>query len=106
MADISVIELNERITKGEKVFLLDVREYFEYDLVNLDGELIPLGELQDRLYELDAYKDKEVVVYCRTGSRSGDAVKFLKENGFKNPRNLIGGIHEWARKIDPSFPLY
>lgn len=106
MADISVQELNERRQNGEEIFVLDVREFFEYDLINLEGELIPLGELQNRLVEIEQYKDKEVVVYCRTGSRSADAVRLLKEHGFQNARNLIGGIHEWARKIDPSFPLY
>ncbi len=106
MPDITVEELNERQSNGEEIFLLDVREIFEYDIANLEGELIPLGELRDRLYEIDEYKDKEIVVHCRTGARSADAVAFLKSEGFKNPRNLIGGIHEWARKVDPSIPQY
>jgi rhodanese-related sulfurtransferase len=106
MPDITVEELHERQSKGEDIFLLDVREVFEYDIAHIDGELIPLGELKNRLFEIEEYKDKEVVVYCRTGARSADAVNFLKSEGFKSPRNLIGGIHEWARKIDSSIPLY
>jgi rhodanese-related sulfurtransferase len=106
MADITVEELNQRRTNGENVFLLDVREHFEYDLINLEGELIPLGELQNRLYELESRKNDEIVVYCRTGSRSATAVQLLISNGFTNVRNLTGGIHEWGKKIDPSFPLY
>ncbi len=104
--DITVEELHERIGKGDEIFLVDVREPFEYDIVNLDGLLIPLGELEDRLSELDTHKEKEVIVHCRTGARSGEAVEILKRNGFKNPRNLAGGINDWAKKIDPSFPLY
>lgn len=106
MADISVEELYSRRQNGEEIFILDVREHFEYDLVNIGGELIPLGELENRLYEIEAYKDKEVIVYCRTGSRSAYAVQVLAEHGFQNPRNLTGGIHEWSRKIDPSVPMY
>ncbi len=103
---ISVEELSKRINNGEEVFLVDVREPFEYDIVNLDGMLIPLGELEDRLDELNGHKEKEIVVHCRTGARSGEAVEILKRHGFTKPRNLVGGINDWAKKIDPSFPVY
>ncbi len=104
--DITVEELNRRLKDGEELFILDVREEFEYDLVNLEGTLIPLGQLRDRLDELESHKNDEFVVHCRSGARSADAVALLKSNGFANPRNLKGGIIDWAKKIDPSFPIY
>lgn len=106
MVDITVEELNERREKGDDIFLLDVREFFEHDISNIEGEVIPFGELHFRLDEIGEYRDKEIVVYCRTGSRSAEAVVLLHENGFKKARNLTGGINEWARKIDPSLPVY
>lgn len=104
-AEISVEELSEKMKSGNSPVLLDVREYFEFDLANLDGILIPLGELEMRLYEIEQHKENELVVHCRTGSRSAEAVEMLRKNGFKNVRNLTGGLNEWARKIDPSVPV-
>jgi len=91
---------------SEDFLLLDVRQQDEYDFVNLDGTLIPLGQLQQRLGEIDAYKDKEVVVMCRTGSRSGQAARILAREGFQNVFNLSGGINGWSRDVDPSLPTY
>jgi adenylyltransferase/sulfurtransferase len=102
--EISVEELKTRLDRGERPFLLDVREPREYALCNLGGVLIPQGELPGRLDELDP--SKEVVVYCRTGRRSAAAVELLKKSGFKHPRNLAGGIVAWADRIDPSMPKY
>jgi adenylyltransferase/sulfurtransferase len=102
--EISVEELNQRTKAGEKIALLDVRQQFEYDIANLNGVLIPLGELQSRLKELDP--SKEIVVYCHTGSRSGRAVAFLRQQGFSGARNLVGGIDAWSRKIDKNVPRY
>ena len=90
--DITVKELKERLDKGEKINLIDVREPHEYAEDNLGGELIPLGELQYRLDELDGLQDEEVVVQCRSGARSAMAQQILEENGFNNVRNLTGGI--------------
>ncbi len=104
--DITVEELNERIQNGEEIVLLDVREQFEHDMVNIEGILIPLGELPDRVGELEAYKDQEIIVYCRSGARSAEGVRILKNAGFSNPRNMKGGINTWAGKIDPSMPMY
>lgn len=84
--------------------LLDVREQFEYQISNLNGTLIPLQQLKDRLDELD--KDKEIIVMCRSGSRSMDACHTLQENGFKNVVNLKGGVNAWAKEIDSSMPVY
>jgi molybdopterin/thiamine biosynthesis adenylyltransferase/rhodanese-related sulfurtransferase len=102
---ITVEELKARWDRGDRPFLLDVREVVEHELVRLDGDvLIPLGELVARQQELDP--DREIVVYCHHGNRSGRATAYLRHNGFPHARNLRGGIEEWALKIDPSLPRY
>lgn len=105
--EITVGELKERIDRGERPFILDVRQQMEYDIANLDGELIPLDELPDRLEEIEAHEhDDLVVVHCRTGARSAKAVEFLHQHGFENAVNLKGGVHAWSDEIDPSMPKY
>jgi sulfur-carrier protein adenylyltransferase/sulfurtransferase len=104
--EITVHELSERLNAGEKLFILDVREQHEYDLVNIDGKLIPLGQLEGRLDEIAAHKDEEVIVHCRSGARSAEACKIMMANGFKNPKNVVGGINKWSADIDPSMPIY
>jgi adenylyltransferase/sulfurtransferase len=102
---ITVDELKARWDRGDRPFLLDVREVVEHQLVRLDGDvLIPLGELVTRQQELDP--DREIVVYCHHGNRSGRATAYLRHNGFPHARNLRGGIEEWAVRIDPSLPRY
>jgi adenylyltransferase/sulfurtransferase len=102
---ITVDELKARWDRGDRPFLLDVREVVEHQLVRLDGDvLIPLGELIARQQELDP--DREIVVYCHHGNRSGRATAYLRHNGFPRARNLRGGIEEWAVRIDPSLPRY
>jgi sulfur-carrier protein adenylyltransferase/sulfurtransferase len=102
---ITVGELKARMDRGDRPFLLDVREPFEHELVRLDGDLlIPLGDLEARQHELDP--GREIVVYCHHGNRSGKATAFLRRQGFQNARNLSGGIEEWAVRIDPSLPRY
>ena len=102
--DVSVSELKARMDKGEKLFLLDVREPFEYDIAHLDATLIPLNTLPSRMSQLD--RDREIVVYCHTGRRSASAAEYLRSNGFKRAKNLTGGIDEWARKVDTSMNRY
>lgn len=92
MEDITVSELKERIEKGEKFVFVDVREEWEYEEDNLGAENIPLGELPDRLNELDAHKNDEIIVHCRSGARSGNAKKFMEGKGFTKVRNVLGGI--------------
>lgn len=106
MNEIDVETYNERLKAGNAPFLLDVREAQEHDFVNISGKLIPLGEIQTRASELDAYKSEEVVVYCRSGARSATACRILEAAGFENVWNLKGGIMEWSRKIDPTKPMY
>lgn len=90
--DITVQELKERLDKGEKLNLFDVRETYEYEADNIGATLIPLGELPYRIDELDGLQDEEVIVHCRSGARSGQAQRYLEENGFNNVRNVIGGM--------------
>ncbi|MBD2751527.1 rhodanese-like domain-containing protein [Spirosoma validum] len=90
--DITVQELKERLDKGEKINLIDVREPNEYEADNIGATLIPLGELQYRLDELDGLQDEEVIVHCRSGARSARAQQLLEESGFNNVRNVIGGM--------------
>jgi rhodanese-related sulfurtransferase len=90
--NISVQELKDRMDDGEELNLIDVREEHEYEDDNLGALLIPLGELPDRLDEIEDWKDQEVLVHCRSGARSEKAQKFLQSEGFTNVRNVIGGI--------------
>ncbi|MGD8427970.1 MAG: rhodanese-like domain-containing protein [Balneolaceae bacterium] len=111
MQEISVQEFEQKLneSKNSEVFLLDVREPFEQYQSKIDYEyskLIPVGELSSRLDELEAHKEKEIVCLCRSGSRSAQACLILEREGFKNVKNLKGGINEWAREIDTSLPVY
>ena len=101
---ITVKELKHKIDNNEDIFILDVREPHEYEISNLNGYLIPLNDLPERINELDS--SKEMVVHCKMGGRSAQAVEFLKRSGFKKARNLVGGINAWAEKIDRSMPVY
>ena len=91
---------------GETPFILDVREEKEYAIAHINGHLIPLGAIVERMDELESYKDQAVVVHCRSGGRSAQAVSFLIAAGFKNVKNLRGGTLAWSKEIDPSVPEY
>ncbi|MFC3881722.1 rhodanese-like domain-containing protein [Algoriphagus namhaensis] len=92
MEDINVQDLKSRLDAGDKFVFLDVREEWEYEEDNLGAKNIPLGDLPDRLEELEDYKDSEIIVHCRSGARSGNAKKFLETKGFNQVRNVLGGI--------------
>jgi molybdopterin/thiamine biosynthesis adenylyltransferase/rhodanese-related sulfurtransferase len=102
--DIQVEELKRLLDKGEDIFVLDVREPHEYQICNIGGHLIPLGDLPKRVSELDS--SKEIVAHCRSGARSAKAVAFLRQAGFKKVHNLAGGILAWADRVDPKMPKY
>src|SRR5246127_3649614 len=102
--EITATELKARQDRGDKLFILDVREPHEYQICNLQGKLIPLGELPRRVNELDS--SREMVVHCRSGKRSADAIHFLQKAGFKKLWNLKGGVLAWADEVDPSMPKY
>ncbi len=98
-------ELKERLDKGERLVLLDVREEWEHSLARIDGSvLIPLGTLPQSLDKLD--KDAEIIAYCHHGMRSADATQFLLQQGFPKVKNLTGGIDAWSVQVDPSVPRY
>ncbi|HLF19880.1 MAG TPA: MBL fold metallo-hydrolase [Bacteroidota bacterium] len=102
--EISVEELKEKLHRGEKLLLLDVREPVEFQIANLGGQLIPLRQLPQRMKELNP--NQEIIVHCHTGNRSARAVEFLHQNGFNNVKNLVGGIDAWSRRVDPKVPRY
>lgn len=95
---ITIIELKERIAKGEKLNLVDVREPKEHDEFNIGGDLIPLGKIQLMEVEgLEGLKNQEVICYCRSGNRSGQACQILDMLGFTNTKNLQGGVLAWQQ---------
>src|SRR5215467_3796167 len=102
--EIQVEELKRRLDAGEDIFVLDVREPHEYRICNINGYLIPLGDLPKRVHELDS--SREIVAHCRSGARSAKAVDFLRQAGFKKVHNLAGGILAWADRVDPRMPKY
>ena len=104
--EIDVQELNRRLDADEDLVLLDVRQPVEHQTGNLGGILIPLQQLPYRLEELDAYRDRPLLVYCRTGNRSGKAVAFLQHQGFSGAMNLQGGVVDWRDEIDPAFQVH
>jgi len=105
MKEITVQELKELRDSGTDFQLIDVREPHEYDICNLDGELIPQGDIPRSVDRID--RVKKVILQCRSGARSGNMVQWLEKNhGFTNLYNLKGGILAWAKEIDPEMPTY
>ena len=100
MQNISVEELKSRLDQGEKINIIDVREPHENAEFNIGGTLIPLGKIQTmQVEELDDLKEQEIVLYCRSGNRSGQACLILDTLGFKNTKNLTGGMLAWQEKV-------
>jgi len=92
MSEITVTELKDRLSKGEELKIIDVREPYEYEEFNIGALNIPLGDLQSKIDDLDEWMNEEVIVHCKSGARSAAAKAFLDQNGFKNVRNLVGGM--------------
>jgi rhodanese-related sulfurtransferase len=100
MQTITADEVKARLDKGEKLNLIDVREPHEHAEFNIGGVLYPLGKIQNmQVDELEKYKEEEVIVYCRSGNRSGQAALILDTLGFKNTKNLAGGMLKWQEKF-------
>lgn len=100
MQNITVEELKARMDAGEKINLIDCRESHEYAEFNIGGQLIPLGRFQTfQLDELEDMKEEEVIIHCRSGVRSGQACMLLETMGFKNTKNVTGGILAWQEKF-------
>ena len=97
-------ELKQRLDAGENLFLLDVREEHEFEISNIGGHLIPLAELPKRFNELDA--SREIIALCKMGPRGAKAVQLLNQAGFPKVRNLTGGIHAWADRVDKTVRKY
>jgi len=105
MKEISVQELKSKIDSGEDFQLIDVREDNEREFTNIGGDHIAMGTIVNNIDKIS--KDKEVVIYCRSGSRSGQVVTFLEMNhGYDNLLNLGGGILAWADQIDDTIKKY
>ncbi|MEN7546792.1 rhodanese-like domain-containing protein [Rapidithrix thailandica] len=105
MKEITVQELKQMMDNQEDFQLIDVREQKEFNFANLGGELIPLGEVLQNADKVS--KDKKVVVHCRSGKRSENAILQLEQaHGFDNLYNLVGGILAWSDEIDPTLPKY
>ena len=103
--DITVKELKERMDRGEAPTLIDVREPSESAICRIEGAvLIPMAQLPQQLASFD--KNQEIVVHCKSGGRSGQAVQYMTRQGFANARNLTGGILAWIDQVDPSQPKY
>lgn len=100
MQTITAEELKARLDAGEKLNIVDVREPHEHAEFNIGGLLYPLGKVQTmQVDELEAFKDEELIVYCRSGNRSGQACLILDTLGFTNTKNLVGGMLNWQDKI-------
>lgn len=105
IAEIEGWELNDRLQRGERLVVLDVREPEEVAIASFPGAIhVPMGDIPSRLAELDP--EAEWVVVCHHGMRSANVAMYLIRNGFGKVANLIGGIDEWALKVDPSVPRY
>lgn len=104
MKEVTVQELKEMMDRNDEFQLIDVREPFEYEVSNLNGLNIPLGGI---VIESDKVsKDKPVIIQCRSGKRSAQAVMLLEQQGFDNLANLKGGIVAWKEEIDPEMDVY
>lgn len=105
MKEVTVQELKAMQDKKEDFQLVDIREEYEFDICNLGGQLIPMGDISDNIDKIS--KDKKVVVHCRSGKRSASVIQMLEQQfGFTNLYNLKGGIMAWAEEIDTEMAKY
>jgi adenylyltransferase/sulfurtransferase len=101
---LSAKELKKRMDAGENLFILDVREPFEYKIANIGGKLIPQNDVAQRIGEID--RNQEIIVHCKAGGRSQRIAEFLKHSGYPKVVNLAGGILAWSDEVDPAVPKY
>jgi len=99
MKEISVQELKERLEKGEKLNVIDVREEWEYEEFNIGARNIPLSIFMSKMEELQNLKDEELIMHCKSGVRSANATHFLQQRGFTNVKNLSGGMEAWKKNF-------
>ena len=98
--DITCEEIKQRLDKGTTFHFIDVREEWEHDEQNIGAKCYPLGELPQKISELSALKNEEVIVHCKTGPRGNRAKKYLTSQGFTNVRNMTGGITEFLALME------
>lgn len=100
MTNITTEEVKQRLDAGEKLNLVDVREPHENAEFNIGGKLIPIGKIQSQqIEEIEDLKNEEVILYCRSGNRSGISAMVLDQLGFTNTKNLVGGMLSWQQKF-------
>jgi rhodanese-related sulfurtransferase len=104
MKSITPKELKDKLDQGDEVVLIDVREQNERELCHIGGTLIPLSQIPARSAEIP--KQGDVVIYCRSGGRSGQAIEFLESQGYTNLINLAGGVLRWSDDVDSSVVKY
>ncbi|MEE2677520.1 MAG: molybdopterin-synthase adenylyltransferase MoeB [Myxococcota bacterium] len=105
--EVSAAEVHAARERGDTFLLLDVREHSEWERTRIEGaQLLPLGELEARLSELDAWRDRRIVIHCHHGGRSAHACEVLSAAGFGDVANLAGGIEAWSLTVDPAVPRY
>jgi rhodanese-related sulfurtransferase len=103
--ELTPAELQQRLDRGEKVLLVDVREPWEFDVCRIEGaKLIPMGQIPANLQSLDV--DEDVICYCHHGMRSLDVAVWLRNQGVATAKSLVGGIERWSQEIDPQVPRY
>ena len=105
--EIDVQGVQQKLAAQDDFLLLDCREADEHAHVNIpQATLIPMSEIQERLGEIEPYRDREIIVHCHHGGRSMRVVLWLRQQGFTRARNMSGGIDEWSVQIDPSLARY
>jgi len=105
--EVDVRQVKAKLDAGDDFLLLDCREKDEYEAVRIEGAvLIPMSEIQERVGELEAHREREIVVHCHHGGRSLRVTHWLRQQGFARVSNMAGGIDDWAVQIDPSLPRY
>lgn len=106
MQEITATELKKKMDNGDNIQLIDVRQPDEYAFAKIEGaKLIPLGEIIKKMDELD--ESKEIIIQCKSGGRSGQAIMALRRAGFTGElKNLKGGITAWSNEVDPGIPKY
>lgn len=102
MTNVTPEEIKQRLDAGEKLNLVDVREPHEHAEFNIGGQLVPIGKIQSmQIEDLEDLKNEEIIMYCRSGTRSGIGAAFLDQLGFTNTKNLSGGMLAWQEKFIP-----
>lgn len=105
--EIDVQAVKKLLDERADFFFIDCREQSEFDEARIDGAtLIPMGQIQDRLTELEPHRNRRIVVHCHHGGRSMRVTNYLREQGFSKTQNMTGGIDVWSQQIDPTVPRY